>query len=380
MSNARGDRYFVGLMSGTSLDAIDIALVKECDNNIELIHSYAIPIDTLLKERIAGLFEPGDNEIDKLGELDRDLAVLCARGVLNLLKQCGISASQVTAIGSHGQTVRHRPYGIKYKQPYTLQIGDPSTIAALTNIVTVADFRKKDIALGGQGAPLAPAFHAHMCRSVEHKCGVLNIGGIANLSIIDADVPDSVTGFDTGPGNGLMDAWIYEHKALPYDHKGQWALEGSVQKDLLNAMLSDPYFALPGPKSTGKEYFNLAWLRQVLASKKAFSSIIPVDIQATLLSLTSKSIVNALSEQKEIESLYLCGGGALNTALVESLKLGLDIKQNIYTTDVLGIPPMWVEAAAFAWMAKQTMDRLPSSNQSVTGASRNAILGGVFLP
>jgi len=392
MSDRSTGRYFIGLMSGTSLDAIDIALTYISNDHIELVHSYALPIEQTLKTRIAELFEPGNNEIDRMGELDREIAEISANGVINLLAECGVSASEVTAIGSHGQTIRHRPYGMDYKQPFTLQIGDPNTLAALTNIVTVADFRRKDIALGGQGAPLAPAFHSYLCQSHERPCAVLNIGGIANLSLIRPDSANTTTGFDTGPGNGLMDAWIYRHKSLAYDNNGEWALEGSVHHELLDALLSDPFFDISGPKSTGKEYFNLAWLEQILASNSQFGEVNPADVQATLLSLSALTIAQACAANKDINSIYLCGGGALNKALVKrlsdellaSLETRLDTshssKLNIQSTEALGIHPMWIEAAAFAWMAQQTIDRLPVHQQGATGAARNAILGGIFIP
>ena len=372
------ERYFIGLMSGTSLDAIDAALVSIGNNRLRLVAHEAFAIADNLRDRISALFEPSDDEIDRLGELDRELGVLSAECVNQLLSRSSIPSDQVCAIGSHGQTIRHRPAMSADRLGFSLQIADPSTIAALTGITTVADFRKKDVALGGQGAPLAPVFHAYLCSGQQEPCGVLNIGGIANISVISPNNEANLTGFDIGPGNGLMDAWIQKNKGLAFDLNGEWAERGHSNETLLNQLMSDKYFAQAAPKSTGKEYFNMAWLESNML--EISESVIPIeDVQATLLELTARSITDAC-KSTGITTLYLCGGGALNHALVKRLQSLLNDTVKLKSSEVLGIDPMWVEACAFAWLAQQTIDSLPSNRTEVTGASRRAILGGIFLP
>ena len=373
-------RYFIGLMSGTSLDAIDAALIRTTDSEFELVDCYAHTIDSELKSRIRALFLPGENEIDSLGELDRELAILSANSVQTLLKNNALNAEDICAIGSHGQTIRHRPATSSAHYGFSLQISDPNTIASETGITTVADFRRKDVALGGQGAPLAPAFHQYLARHETKRCGVLNIGGIANLSLIAPAPSSSVTGFDTGPGNALMDEWIQQHKEQPFDKDGQWAATGSPCARLLAEMLDDPYFKAPAPKSTGKEYFNSQWLNTFL-SHRQYAETTPEAIQATLLELTAQTIRSAcfcLNEHHP-EIVYLCGGGALNKTLIKRLA---ELLPNISlkSSAELGISPMWIEASAFAWLAKQTIDRITTNCMHVTGARRNAILGGIYLP
>lgn len=375
MSAAEQGRYFIGLMSGTSLDAIDLALVNIKADKIQLVDTLEYSIDSELRLRIAELFEPGANEIDKLGELDREIGQISATCINSLLQQNALKAGQISAIGSHGQTIRHRPNA---KQPFTLQIGDPNTIAAETGILTIADFRRKDLALGGQGAPLAPMFHAQLCRDQAETCAILNIGGIANVSVIESKLSPSLIGFDTGPGNALMDAWTDKHKGEPFDRDGRWASEGQANNDLLTVLLRDEYFARPAPKSTGKEEFNLSWL-EGLVNKYQLEHIDPSDVQATLLELSASSIADAINGCCEPKALYLCGGGARNKALVARLE-ALMPSTRIRDTAMIGIAPEWMEAAAFAWFAQQAFDRIPVTTHSVTGASRDAILGGFYFP
>ena len=282
-----------------------------------------------------------------------------------LLTKSNFSAADITAIGSHGQTVRHQPVS---PHAFTLQIGDPNTIALKTNITTVADFRRRDIANGGQGAPFAPAFHDAFFRTDLEDRAIINIGGIANISILPADKNKPVVGFDTGPGNGLMDAWAQKHICTAYDNNGEWAASGVVNDALLEKLMSDPYFKLPSPKSTGKEYFNLSWLDSFLSD-----DLKPEDVQATLLELTARTISKATPDNKQV---VLCGGGVNNSALVNAL---VTRHPKLKTTEYLGIAPQWVEAAGFAWLAKQTIEKNPVNLTHITGAKQPTILGGTYL-
>ena len=275
---------YIGLMSGTSIDAVDAVLIQVSDH-ISIIDSHSTPIPQALKNTILGLCTNGENEIQRAFELDRVLGHLFADTTLTLCTKANIPPRDITAIGSHGQTIRHVPHS---EYPFTLQIGDPNTIAAITKITTVADFRRRDMALGGQAAPLAPAFHNFILRSPHENRWVLNIGGIANLTYLAADKKTLIVGFDIGPGNTLSDLWCYQHNRKSYDDAGQWAASGNINTELLSVLLSDPYFQAPPPKSTGLEYFNLDWLQQRLQSLSSRPA--PQDVQATLLELTASSI------------------------------------------------------------------------------------------
>ncbi|PKG56664.1 anhydro-N-acetylmuramic acid kinase [Shewanella sp. Choline-02u-19] len=362
--------YYIGLMSGTSMDGVDAVLVKFTADTPTLVeyHSEAIPAPLL--NNLQKLCLPGNDEINRLGHLDRAVGKLFAKAVNNLLEKAGVDKLAVIAIGSHGQTVRHMP---NLEMGFTLQIGDPNTIAAETDIDVIADFRRKDIALGGQGAPLVPAFHQHVFAMPNHKRIILNIGGIANITYLPGNT-DAVTGFDTGPGNTLIDAWIQHQQDLPYDKEGAWAKAGTTDEKMLQHLLSHPYFSLAAPKSTGRELFNQAWLEQQLAE---FNYLSAADIQSTLLDLTCYSIANdALALATEAE-MYVCGGGAYNTELMCRLQKLLP-NYKIVTTAELGINPQWVEGIAFAWLAMRFHLGLPGNLPAVTGASRAAILGGKF--
>ena len=361
-------QLFIGLMSGTSLDGIDAALLAAENDQFELVDTLEYALPPALRKAIHGLCLPGNDEISKLGKADRELAMCYADACQTLLKNNALAADQITAIGCHGQTIRHSP---DTEIAFTLQIGDPNTLAMLTGITTVADFRRRDIAAGGQGAPLAPLFHEAFFASDKHSRAIINIGGIANISVLNTE--GDLLGYDSGPGNVLMDEWIDRHEGKPYDHQGQWASAGTIDQGLLSHLLSEPFFAAPHPKSTGRELFNLGWLEQHLRGNEN-----PTDVQATLLELTAQSIAAEIKRAKEpIHTAYLCGGGIYNTQL--ALRLEALIHPTILaTTKVLGIEPEWVEAAGFAWLAKQTLECKAVKTKTVTGAEENQVLGAIF--
>lgn len=359
------------------MDAVDAVLLSLSEGETSIVGHRATPLPGELKSKLLKLSHPGQDSIDLMGECDREVALVFAETAQTLLHQCGIANSNVTAIGSHGQTIRHRPQN---SLPFTVQIGDPSTIAALTNITTVADFRKKDIAYGGEGAPLAPGFHRYVFHHESKNRAIINIGGIGNITWLPAKGRnEKVVGFDTGPGNGLMDAWVARHRNKPYDHLGAWAASGIVQEELLALLKAEPYLQQPIPKSTGKELFNLNWLQQKLT---AFNrELTPEDVQSTLCAFTAVTIADGLrqvSADTEVGDIYVCGGGAFNCHLLELLERELNTP--IETTQALDIHPLHVEGAAFAWMAHQTLNRRASSLSSVTGADRDAVLGGIYYP
>lgn len=360
---------YIGLMSGTSMDGIDAALLSFGANGIDLIATTSIEIPPKIKSALT-LLSRGDNiNIKLLGETDTQMGNLFANAVLDLLKKTNVDAAKITAIGSHGQTIYHHPHS---ENPFTLQIGDPNIIAARTGITTVADFRRRDIALQGQGAPLVPAFHHYLFgRKSKNQC-VVNIGGIANITYLPADKTKSMIGFDTGPGNTLLDLWCEKHRQLPCDFNGEWARSGTLNTALLKILLEDLYFKKPFPKSTGREYFNLNWLHEKLNSFD--HPISPDNIQNTLTELTAKSIANSVTHT---HTLYLCGGGTFNVFLIERLRAALP-NMTIKSTSEIGIDPKWIEAAAFAWLAKQTLEKKPGNCPSVTGAIKESILGAVY--
>ncbi|MCB1760951.1 MAG: anhydro-N-acetylmuramic acid kinase [Gammaproteobacteria bacterium] len=363
---------YIGLMSGTSLDGIDAALVEFSEEGETVRAFHYTPWPTRLRERLRELSTPGDNEIDRLGELDIESADAFADAVASLLSRASTSPSLILAIGSHGQTIRHRPQA---DYPFTLQIGDPNRLAEKTGIRVVADFRRRDMAAGGEGAPLAPAYHAARFRTSRETRAVLNIGGIANVTLLPKAHEDSVVGFDTGPGNTLLNAWIQKQLGLGYDDKGRWAAEGRVSHELLESMLSDPYFAQPVPKSTGPEHFNLRWLQQHLAPNRHLS---PQDVQATLTRLTSESIARAIhSLGVETGSLIVCGGGTHNPLLLQQLRSLLP-GVRVESSAALGVDPDQLEAIAFAWLARQTLSGVSGNLPQVTGARHPVVLGGIY--
>ena len=364
--------YYIGLMSGTSVDAIDAALVSFDNNNIKLHSALNYPISDELRQQLLTLITPGENELVRMNQLDVKLGRLFSEAVLALLKQTNIPTTQVKAIGSHGQTLRHFPDS---ETPGTLQIGDPNIIAETTGITTVADFRRRDIAAGGQGAPLVPAFHQSLLRDKKINRIILNIGGIANITVLEKDFAKPVIGFDTGPGNALMDSWIHKHTQQTHDKNGDWAASGSIHQQLLDTLLTDPYFNQPPPKSTGRETFNMQWLDQQLQN---FAELSKEEIQTTLTELSAVTIAQAtIKYAPDTEQVLVCGGGVHNKYLMKRLAEHLP-KQLIQSTQVVGIDPDWVEAMAFAWLAKQTLNGQPGNLPSVTGARHPVVLGGIF--
>jgi anhydro-N-acetylmuramic acid kinase len=343
---------------------VDFAPAQPC-----VIGTHYTPYEPSLRQEILALCEQSDNEIQRLGELDATLGKAFAQAANQLLAKQTIAASEVKAIGSHGQTIRHSP------QRFTLQIGDPSTIAAETGITTVADFRRKDMACGGHGAPLVPAFHQQVLASNSMNRIIVNIGGIANVTLLPQASSAPVTGFDTGPGNVLLDAWIHAHQQVAHDRHGAWSAQGKVVTMLLEKMLADKYFHLSPPKSTGREYFNLDWVRRFLVSMHR--EIAPVDVQTTLVELTARSIVAALPSWSGGEIL-VCGGGAHNNFLMQRLTELAQPRFTVASTQQHGMDPDWMEAVAFAWLARQTLNRQPGNLPSVTGAERATVLGGVY--
>jgi len=363
---------YIGLMSGTSLDAIDASLVDISNNKIALKNSLSHPISGALKQQLLKLISnKGDDTIDLLGEVDAQLGILFAEACNQLLKDSSLTAKDIKAIGSHGQTVRHRP---ENNLAFTLQIGDASRIAELTGITTVTDFRRRDIAAGGQGAPLVPAFHrAVFSSTTEHRC-IINIGGMANISYLPKNNNEDTSGFDTGPGNVLLDSWCQLHTGNPYDKNGDWARSGTVSEKLLESMLGDAYFSQSAPKSTGREHFNSNWLEQHINS----SSEPAENIQASLTDLTARTIINAIEEYfPDTERLIVCGGGSYNKFLQERLEHHSAGKP-VQDSSVFGIEPDWVEAAAFAWLAHCTLNNIPANEPAVTGAHSHVILGAIY--
>ncbi|WP_370981413.1 anhydro-N-acetylmuramic acid kinase [Agaribacterium sp. ZY112] len=366
--SSRPERY-IGLMSGTSVDGIDAALLEIDNTSIKLIAHHEAVFDSDLQQQILDLFEPANNEIDRLGQVDIALAEAYAQAVKSLLQQNQIEPSTIRAIGCHGQTIRHRP---NLDKGFTLQIGDANLLATQCGIEVVADFRRKDIALGGEGAPLSPAFNAFLAQG--EKCAFLNIGGIANISLIDTEVQ----GWDTGPGNGLIDAWFRRHHQQhkqSYDKNGSWAKTGQCSEQLLKLLLQHSYFSKRAPKSTGKEEFTLGWLDSIVEQEHPIS---PEDVQATLVELSAISIANELNEQAQGLKVYVSGGGIHNKYLMQ--RLSKYSKSQLCSSAELGINPDWMEAAAFAWLAQRFITRQTGNIPSVTGAKRSAVLGSLYLP
>lgn len=374
-------RYYIGLMSGTSLDGVDGALIEmgEDESQIKLLAASYLPYTSDIRASLFALQISGFDEIHRVAQAENQLALVYAECVLHLLKTTGITPRQVTAIGVHGQTVRHRPeFG------YTLQINNPALLAELTTIDVIADFRRRDIAAGGQGAPLVPAFHRSVFGKLNETRVVANIGGISNISILRAD--GTTSGFDTGPGNVLMDAWIMEHKSQKYDSNGNWARQGQVNFALLSHLKDEPFLRLAPPKSTGRDLFHLDWLKQKLTS---FNQVSLVDVQATLCAFTAHTIANAINAHApDVQHVYICGGGAYNETLLDTIKLALNVPTSVSvlastsvsveSTEVLGISPNHVEALAFAWLAYRHTEQLTGNLPEVTGAAGQRILGALY--
>ncbi|MCB1751118.1 MAG: anhydro-N-acetylmuramic acid kinase [Gammaproteobacteria bacterium] len=360
-------------MSGTSVDGIDAVLADFSEPKHRVIGFHSHPWPAAVAERIRAISVPGQNEIDRLGILDADVADAFAASALALLRGCSIDPDQIMAIGSHGQTIRHRP---ALSTPFTLQIGDPNRIAERTGICVVSDFRRRDMAAGGQGAPLAPAYHAALFSETGESRVILNIGGIANITLLPARPGAPILGFDTGPGNTLINTWIQDNLSRTYDRSGAWAAGGRVIPDLLADLKSDPYFTAPIPKTTGPEYFSRTWLEGHLRGR--WESATPQDIQTTLTALTAESIADAIyGYAPDSSRVIVCGGGIHNNVMMRLLqdKLG---SIPLESSQLYGINPEQVEAVAFAWLARQTINGQCGNLPSVTGARHPVILGGIY--
>ena len=370
---------YLGIMSGTSLDGVDLALVDFFEKP-NLVASGFVPMPEDLRADLSTLLKTGETSLQKLGEIDHRLGVLYADCVNNFLSHNQLKPSQIEAIGCHGQTIWHAPQG---DFPFTMQIGDMNIVSARTGITTVGDFRRKDMAMGGQGAPLVPAFHEAVFARPNQFTVVLNIGGISNISVLDPE--SEIIGYDVSVGNALMDSWIEKHLGKRYDKNAEWAKTGEVISELLAEMLNEPFLQLPPPKSTGRELFNLAWLEKQFANLTAKSPASSVanfkleDIQYTLAEFTAQSITRELSQWKNEPNkvLLVCGGGARNPLLMERFNVLLP-DWHVGTTNDYGVDVDYVEAAAFAWLAFQRMENLPSNMPSVTGASQAVSLGAIF--
>lgn len=362
---------FIGLMSGTSMDGIDAVLVDLAGDRAAILASHCRKYSPELQRQLDNTLQLQDPRTADLAETDRLVGEGFADAVIELLDKTGTSPDQITAIGSHGQTIRHEPDA---PEPYSLQLGNAAVISANTGIDTVADFRSADIAGGGQGAPLVPAFHADIFTAGAENRVVVNIGGIANITILPAGGNGAVSGFDTGPGNTLMDIWIRRHHGESFDRDGAWAAGGRIDARLLAAMLQDAYFRASPPKSTGREYFNRAWLSSYLQGLSTKAR----DVQATLCELTAVTIADAIEQQAPAtQRVLVCGGGAHNAFLMQRLAKDLpDIA--VESTRAVGVEPDWVEAAAFAWLAKQHLEGKPGNIPEVTGASKPVVLGRLF--
>lgn len=361
-------QLFIGLMSGTSLDGVDVALVTF--NHLQqpqLLKTHFVDYSADLRTQILALQHPTDNELEKTALIGNTLAHLYATAVNELLSAAKIDATSVNAIGCHGQTIRHRP-----ELGFTMQIGNAALLSELTGITVVSDFRSRDIAAGGQGAPLVPAFHQDAFAHNEHNRAIINIGGIANITYLSNT--GEIFGFDSGPGNMLLDAWIKQHLGLNYDADGQWSSTGNIIEPLLSTMLSEPYFSAQPPKSTGRDLFNDAWLSRWLATQE----YAPNDVARTLVALSAHSIANAVKQYcGQADEIYLCGGGAKNKLLTSDLQ-SLMGSVRIETTDKLGMGIDWVEAIAFAWLAKKCLSQESANLPEVTGARGLRILGAIY--
>ena len=365
---------FVGLISGTSADGIDAALVRfDADGSCGLQIGRTYPWEPLLRTRLVELGQGGAiRSIEELGTLDVRIAEAFASATRELLQEAGVAAAHVRAVGSHGQTIRHRPDGANFDghHPFTLQLGDGNVIAERCGIATVADFRRRDMAAGGQGAPLLPALHAAVLGNADEDRAVLNLGGIANLTLLPTT--GVVRGFDTGPANALMDAWCERQLGRPYDADGAFAAHGVVDPGLLERLLDEPWFALPAPKSTGREHFHLDWLQPRLRGDES-----PADVQATLLELTATTVADALrANQPRTDRLLVCGGGVHNPGLLQ--RIAMLTGTQVESTAVHGVDPDFIEAMGFAWLARQTLAGRPGNLPGVTGASGPRVLGVVY--
>lgn len=359
-------RYFVGIMSGTSLDGVDAVLGEQGPSGWRFSAASHLALPAATRKEALELSSPGGDELHRAARLANDLAHLYAEAVQDLLADAAIAPATITAVGCHGQTIRHAP-----QMGYTLQLNNPALLAELTGLTIIADFRSRDIAAGGQGAPLVPAFHDALFRIPDSHRVILNLGGIANLT--DLAPMNAARGFDCGPANMLMDAWIQRCRQLPFDRDGQWARQGRSLPGLLQQLRSHDFFQRSPPKSCGREEFGLAWLERQLEGHERDE-----DVQATLLELTATTLVDALNRYcAGVSELYVCGGGARNKALMAAIGQGLPGVM-VATTDSLGLPAEHVEAAAFAWLAARCLDHVPGNLAAVTGARGPRVLGAIY--
>ena len=362
---------YLGLISGTSADGIDAALVRfhgDSALHAELVAARTFSYSADLRERLLALMHADSLPVDDFGALDAEVGEAFAAAATRLIEEAGVNRNEVHAIGSHGQTVRHRPW---LTHPFTLQIGDPNRIAERTGICTVADFRRRDIAAGGQGAPLVCALHAALFADATEARAILNLGGIANYTLLASGQP--VRGFDTGPANGLMDAWCLRHSGQAYDTGGGFAAQGRIDEALLARLLDEPWFALPPPKSTGRDQFHLAWVESKLRGDEA-----PADVQATLLALSVRTIADALrAAQPHTQRVIACGGGVHNPLLMAALAAAMP-GSVVESSAMHGLDPDFVEAMAFAWLARETLAGRPGNLPAVTGAAGPRVLGAIY--
>ena len=353
------------------MDAIDVALVRIIEHELELIKYHQTPISKKLQQAIRSI--NAESTLNEVSELDVIMGNLFAEASLQIIESGDLSPADIHAIGSHGQTVLHLPNA---KHPRTLQIGDANIIAYQTGITTVADFRRMDVAAGGEGAPLAPAFHQWLFQNKKSERVILNIGGMANITLLPANNKTAVTGFDTGPGNTLMDEWIQQHLDQDFDEDGNWAKSGQCNQELLSVLLDEAYFKIIPPKSSGKDYFNLQWLENKLSQSKI--AIGPDDVQATLLELSVITIRDAIKNYApECDEILVCGGGVHNKFMMQRLR-NLQTKAEISSTEKVGLNPDAVEAVAFAWLAKRRMENQFGNLTSVTGANDQVMLGAIY--
>ena len=355
-------KLYIGVMSGTSLDGIDISLCEIDNNSIKEIHSSAYPFPSELKEEILEAIS-GQITLEQLGTLDHKLGLLYAKTLTSFLQKYALRSESICAIGLHGQTLWHAP---ESANPFTMQLGDPNLVVAATNIKVVADFRRADMANGGQGAPFAPAFHRAIFG--EKNCAVLNIGGMANITLLG----EEYLGFDSGCGNVLLDYWAMQSLGVPYDKEGAFATSGEVIEELLEAMLVDPYFAKKPPKSTGREYFNSTWLANTMP---LFSSYKDADVQRTLLELTAKSIANDINRYS-VDEIIAYGGGVHNSFLMQ--RLTQLCKAKIVLSNHYGINAEFMEAMVFAWFAHKRINNEAIDLRTITGARKNSLLGAIY--
>lgn len=371
--------YYIGLMSGTSLDGIDAVLTTLNADKIDIVRHASIPYPSALQQEFMALFTPDNNELQRCQQAAHQRTNFAIEVVKTICKN--FRREEIIAIADHGQTIRHYPNA---HPPYTLQVHQGARLAANTGITTIVDFRSKDIADGGQGAPLVPAFHQAMFADQRQHRVIVNIGGIANISLLPPTGAQASLGFDTGPGNTLLDGWCQQHTHQNYDDEGRWGSSGVTNQELLAILLQDDYFTLAPPKSTGREQFNMRWLNQKL-QQRDFSACAANDIQATLAAFTARTIhlgiqtacaQSNISQQKDIEAIYVCGGGAYNSHLMQCLQAETNVP--VKTTEAIGVPPKLVEAAAFAWLGKMAIERRPVDLRRTTGATRSNVLGAIY--